>query len=133
MPLAKRMLILLACASFLAGAAFVFWQHEDRRAGRLAEEARLLAETEREMTVLARDIRRYEEAKGRIGQASGLARHEKVALAARFSPEELSRLPEVLQRAYGGDGFLLLRRFSLAWREQGELALELAGEKVFLH
>lgn len=133
MPLVKRILILLVFSSFVAGIAFAFWQHEERRAGRLAEEARHLTEAEREMSALARDIRRYEEAKGRIGETSGLPRHETVALAVRLSPDELARLPQVLRRAYGGEGFLLLRHFTLSWRDQSELALELTGEKVFLH
>lgn len=132
MSLAKRIFLLLLAASLAAGCAWAYWQHQMLRDARLKEEARLLAEAEEALNRLARDLKRYEEARAQVGAESGFARHEKVALSARLSAAELARLEDILQRAYADEGFLLLKNFSLGWSGERELALQLNGEKVFV-
>lgn len=132
MTLIRRMLILLFLASLLFSAAFVFLQHEDRRAQLLDEEKNMLARTEQELARLDRELSRFEAARGRFSPTDGLARHEKVAVAARLSPAELARLNELLRHAYAGDGFFLFKNFSLRWSGERELSLEMIGEKIFL-
>jgi type II secretory pathway component PulJ len=132
MSLLRRMSLLLAVAALLAGAAWAVWQHQGLRAQRLQDEVRQLAEAEEAFNRLGRDLKRFEEARTKVGAESGFARHEKIALSARLSAAELARLNDILQRAYADEGFLLLKNFSLGWGQQGELALQLNGEKVFV-
>ncbi len=140
MPLNKKIAILLAASSMLLAFALFFWRYEAVQAAALAEQQRHLVDTEQKLIQLARDIKRYEAARGLLGAGGeAMARHEKIALAARFTTAELARINEVLARAYEGDGFLLLKNFSLGWQggesqsASGEsLQLEMTGEKVFL-
>lgn len=140
MPLNKKITMLLAAASVLLAFALFFWRYEAAQAAALAEQQRHLLDAEQKLIQLDRDIKRYEAARGLLGAGGeALARHEKIALAARFTTAELARINEVLARAYEGDGFLLLKNFSLGWQGgEGQavggesLQLEMSGEKVFL-
>lgn len=132
MSLAKRLALLLLAASLAGGFAWTYWQHQMLVDARLKEESRTLADAEEALNRLARDLRRYEEARAHVGAEAGFARHEKVALSARLSPAELARIEEILRRAYADEGFLLLRSFSLGWSGERELSLQLNGEKVFV-
>lgn len=116
MTLTRRMLILLFLTSLLFSAAFMFWRHEDRRAHLLDEEKNMLARTEQELARLDRDLSRFEAARGRFSPADGLARHEKVAVAARLSPAELARLNELLHHAYAGKVSSCSKTFRCAGR-----------------
>jgi len=106
----------------------------------LAEQKNQLGAAEQKLAQLARDIQQYEAATQSLGgNSKNLARHEKVALGARFAPGDLARIHEVLTRAYQGDGFLLLKNFSLEWKSgnslgdtSASLQMDMAGEKVFL-
>lgn len=132
MSLAKRIFLLLLVSSLAGGFAWVYWQHQMMRDARLKEEARLLADAEEASNRLARDLKRYEDARAHVGAEAGFARHEKVVLSAKLSAAELARIEEIFQRAYTDEGFLLLKSFSMGWRDGRELALELNGEKVFV-
>ncbi len=140
MPLTKKITLLLVAGSVLLALALLTWRFELARSQALTEQQRLLADAEQKLVQLSRDIQRYEAARGLLGSAGQvMARHEKIALGARFSAAELARINDVLNRAYQGDGFLLLKNFSLQWTSgngagdaDASLRLDMTGEKVFL-
>ncbi|GBG04059.1 hypothetical protein AZSI13_33860 [Azospira sp. I13] len=139
MPLSKRIFLILAASSTLLAALLFVWQMQTAKAAMLAEQKNQLGAAEQKLAQLARDIQQYEAATQSLGGGKSLARHEKVALGARFAPGDLARIHEVLTRAYQGDGFLLLKNFSLEWKSgnslgdtSASLQMDMAGEKVFL-
>ncbi len=140
MPLNKKIAILLAVSSTFLALVLFFWRYEAVQAVGLAEQQRHLVDAEQKLVQLGRDIQRYEVARGMLGaEGEAMARHEKISLGARFSAAELARINEVLTRAYEGDGFLLLKNFSLTWMggmgvmdTEASLQLDMTGEKVFL-
>jgi cell division protein FtsL len=135
MSLLRRLMILISVAALCCGISVAWWQYHERLANRLEEQTRALAEAEDAANVLARDLRSYEAAKREAGAQAGFARHEKVAIGAKLTPAELTRITEVFARVYGGDGFFLLKNFSLAWGSgAGGAALDMqfVGEKVFV-
>lgn len=152
MPLQRKLTLLLLCVGLALGAALFAYRLGEARSIALGQERDALSRSSLDLQDLRRSVEQYERARSHLGQEDGIARHERVALATSFAPNELPRLQALLTRAYEGDGFLLLRSFELAWQEKGiagqaeekELAsgrdpaggiltLSFQGEKIFTH
>jgi hypothetical protein len=144
----KIFVLLLAVTLALAGALFAY-RLMDMKKVALQKQYNAFVMARQDLQELARSVANYEVARARLGQGGGIARHERVSLETSFSPGELPRLQDLLNRAYEGDGFLLLHHFDLSWAdrtsEQGsegpatsarpgqQLTLSLNGEKIFTH
>jgi hypothetical protein len=143
MPLNKKTFWLLAVSSTFLALAMLFYLIQTAQGASLRDQRRMLADTDQQLGQLARDVKRYEDAKDMLSLGGGaIARHEKVSISSRFSPGDLPRLNDFLSYAYDANGFFLMRNFSLQWSEvenegsagkpaEATLSLNLNGEKVF--